>query len=357
MSEKAIIAMSGGVDSSVAAFLMKQRGYDCTGVTLKLYNNDEIGVSKEKTCCSLKDTDDARAVANALDMPFYVFNFTEYFEDEVIKRFVNTYMEGGTPNPCIDCNRYIKFEKLLDRMYELGQDYVVTGHYARIEQDKDTGRFLLKKGLDESKDQSYVLYNLTQEQLSHTLFPLGEYHKSEIRDIAEQEGFVNAKKHDSQDICFVPDGDYATFIEQYTGKTFPEGEFRAMDGTVLGTHKGMIRYTIGQRKGLGLSLPEPLYVCEKNMEENAVILGKNEVLFTTTFEADDMNWISIAELTEPIRCMAKTRYKQKEAWATVEPAEGGKVRVVFDEPQRGITRGQAVVMYDGDVVVGGGRIL
>ncbi len=355
MKKKAIIAMSGGVDSSVAAFLMKNEGFDCTGVTLKLHNN--VYDSEEKTCCSLKDTEDAQTVASALGMPFYVFNFTEYFEDAVIKRFVDTYIEGGTPNPCIDCNRYIKFEKLLDRMYELEHDYVVTGHYARIEQDENTGRYLLKKGLDESKDQSYVLYNLTQEQLSHTLFPLGGFHKSEIRELAEREGFVNAKKQDSQDICFVPDGDYASFIERYTGETFPKGEFRDMAGNVLGTHKGMIRYTIGQRKGLGLALPEPLYVCKKNMQENAVILGKNEVLFTTTFEAEDMNWISISELAEPITCMAKTRYKQREARATVEPMANGRVQVIFDEPQRGITRGQAVVMYDGDIVIGGGRIL
>lgn len=248
--KKAIIAMSGGVDSSVAAYLMKDFGYECIGATMKLYNNEQVGLDKQKTCCSLSDIDDARSVAHLLEMPYYVFNFTDNFEKEVIDRFVQTYIEGGTPNPCIDCNRYIKFEKLMQRMYELDYDYVVTGHYARIEQDESSGRYLLKKGIDETKDQSYVLYNMTQEQLSHTIFPLGHYHKTQIRDIAEEQGFINAKKHDSQDICFVPDGDYAHFIEGYCGKTFPPGDFVTEDGTVLGTHKGIIRYTIGQRKDL-----------------------------------------------------------------------------------------------------------
>lgn len=355
--KKAIIAMSGGVDSSVAAYLMKKEGYECIGATMKLYDNEDIGVEKQKTCCSLSDIEDARSVARNLDMPYYVFNFTDNFEQEVIYRFVNTYIEGGTPNPCIDCNRYIKFEKLMNRMYELDYDYVVTGHYARIEKDEHTGRVLLKKGLDEAKDQSYVLYNMTQEQLAHTLFPLGKYKKSEIREIAEEQGFINAKKHDSQDICFVPDGDYAKFIEGYCGKTFPEGDFVTEEGQVLGTHKGMIRYTIGQRKGLGLSLPAPLYVCEKDVENNRVVLGENRKLFKTTLEASDMNWISIPNITKPIKCKAKIRYKQQEADAMVEKIDDEKVRIVFDEPQRGITRGQAVVLYDGDVVIGGGRIL
>ncbi len=355
--KKAMIAMSGGVDSSVAAYMMQQAGYACMGVTLKLYQSDVDYSCNEKTCCSLKDVEDARAVAAAMNMPYYVLNFSEYFDDAVIKRFVDTYMAGGTPNPCIDCNRYIKFEKLLDRMYELGYDYVVTGHYARIEMDEKTGRYLLKKGLDESKDQSYVLYNLTQEQLSNTKFPLGEYTKNEIREIAQAQGFVNAKKRDSQDICFVPDGDYASFIERYTGKTFPEGNFVLQDGTVMGTHKGIIRYTIGQRKGLGLSLPAPLYVCGKNMETNEVILSDNQSLFTTTFEAEDMNWISVPGIDGPIRCKAKIRYKQQEADATVRPIADGRVEVTFDAPQRGITSGQAVVLYDGDTVIGGGTII
>ena len=357
MSKKAIIAMSGGVDSSVAAYLMKKEGYECIGATMKLYDNEDIGIDREKTCCSLSDIDDARAVATSLGMDYYVFNFKDNFEKEVIDRFVNTYIEGGTPNPCIDCNRYLKFEKMMQRMYELEYDYVVTGHYARIEKDETTGRYLLKKGLDETKDQSYVLYNMSQEQLSHTKFPLGEFTKTHIREIADEQGFVNAKKHDSQDICFVPDGDYAKFIENYCGKTFPEGDFVRDDGTVLGKHKGIIRYTIGQRKGLGLSLPAPLYVCDKDVENNRVILSSNEKLFKKELMATDMNWIAIEDISEPIRCKAKIRYKQREADATVEKIDDSKVKITFDEPQRGITRGQAVVLYDGDVVIGGGKIL
>lgn len=356
--KKAMIAMSGGVDSSVAAYLMKKADYMCIGVTMQLHNQETDGYAcSDKTCCAMRDVEDARNVAFSMDMPHYVLNFTEYFEEAVIRRFVDTYIAGGTPNPCIVCNRYIKFGKLLDKMYEMDCDYVVTGHYARISYDGESGRFLLKKGLDENKDQSYVLYNLTQEQLSHVRFPLGEYRKAEIREIAETQGFVNAHKNESQDICFVPDGDYAGFIERYTGETFPEGRFVLADGTIMGTHKGIIRYTIGQRKGLGLSLPAPLYVCGKNIEKNEVVLGSNEMLFTTTFFAKDMNWIAIPELTDSLYCKAKIRYKQKEADAVVSPLPDGRVRVVFDEPQRGITNGQAVVFYNEDVVIGGGTIL
>ena len=355
--KRALIAMSGGVDSSVAAWMMKERGYDCVGVTMKLYSNDEIAVDRENTCCSLDDVEDARAVARRVDIPFYVINFRENFEEYVMKRFIRTYQEGGTPNPCIDCNRYIKFEKLMNRMRELELDYVVTGHYARISYDEKTGRYLLRKAVDASKDQSYVLYNLTQEQLSHTLFPLGEYHKSEIREMAETNGFINAKKHDSQDICFVPDGDYAGFIERYTGETSEPGNFVLKDGTVMGRHKGMIRYTVGQRRGLGLSLPRPLYVCEKNVERNEVVLGESEELFTRVLEADEVNLIAMDEIKEPLRCKARIRYKQKEDWAVVEQIGEKKIRVTFDQPQRGITKGQAVVLYDEDLVIGGGTIL
>lgn len=359
MSEKkkAMIAMSGGVDSSVAAYLMTQAGYDCIGVNMKLYRNEDIGMEKEKTCCSLEDAEAAGGVARSFGMPFYVFNFTDDFEKEVIKRFVDTYIEGGTPNPCIECNRYMKFQRLMQRMYELSFDYIVTGHYARVAYDEGRGRYLLKKGVDASKDQSYVLYNLTQEQLSHTLFPLGEYHKTQIRDIAQREGFVNADKPDSQDICFVPDGDYARFIEEYCKKSFPEGNFVNEEGEVLGRHKGIIRYTIGQRRGLGLALPESLYVCEKRMDANEVVLGKNERLFHDTLEASDLNWIAFEDVTGQIRCKAKIRYKQKEADAVVEKTGEDRVRVKFDEPQRGITCGQAVVFYDGDIVLGGGKII
>lgn len=351
--KKAIIAMSGGVDSSVAAFFIKQMGYECIGATMKLYDNDDIGVSREKTCCSLDDIEDARSVATRLGMPYYVFNFKDEFEQKVIDKFIKTYELGGTPNPCIDCNRHLKFEKLMQRMKELQYDYVVTGHYADIEY-KD-GRYYLKKGVDLSKDQSYVLYSMTQEQLAHTLFPLGKYSKSEIRKIAEENGFINARKRDSQDICFVPDGDYAKFIEGHNGKNYPKGKFVDTEGNVLGEHNGIIRYTIGQRKGLGLAAGKPVYVVSKNIEENTVVVGSNEDLMTTTVFADDFNWIA-PQPDGKIKCAAKTRYNMTEqpcsAWV-----EGDRVVVEFDNPIRAVTAGQAVVLYDGSYVLGGGTII
>lgn len=352
---KALIAMSGGVDSSVAALLIKENGYEAVGATMKLYDNDDIGESREKTCCSLDDIEDARAVCHRLSIPYYVFNFRDSFGEEVIERFISAYENGSTPNPCIDCNRYMKFDKLMRRMYELEMDYVVTGHYARIEFNESTKRFELKKAIDDTKDQSYVLWSLTQEQLSHTLFPLGSLRKDEVRRIAEEHGFVNAKKRDSQDICFVPNGKYAEFIESYTGKRYDEGDFVDKNGNVLGRHKGIIRYTIGQRKGLGLALPAPMYVCEKNLEQNKVILGFNNDLFSTELEADNVNLISVDKIEGKIRVCAKVRYNQKEQPATVEQI-GDKLRIVFDEPQRAICKGQSVVLYDGDTVVGGGII-
>ncbi len=354
--KKALIAMSGGVDSSVAAFLIKQQGLDATGVTMKLYDNEDIGIARENTCCSDDDIADARAVCARLSIPYYVFNFRDDFNTEVIDRFIKAYENGSTPNPCIDCNRYIKFERLMRRMAELNMDYVVTGHYARIEYDEERKRYLLKKALDDKKDQSYVLYSLTQEQLSHTLFPLGSLNKDEVRKIAEENGFVNAKKHDSQDICFVPDGKYAEFIEGYTGKKYECGDFVDRDGKRLGEHKGIIRYTIGQRKGLGLALPAPMYVLEKDLNNNKVVLGFNDDLFTKELYAEDINFISIKEINEPIRVSAKVRYNQKEQPATVE-RDGDRLHIVFDEPQRAICKGQAVVLYDGDIVVGGGKIM
>ena len=274
----------------------------------------------------------------------------------MIRRFVESYERGRTPNPCIDCNRFLKFDELYRRAKELGLEYIVTGHYARIEKDEVSGRFLLKKSADEAKDQSYVLYTMTQDQLAHTQFPLGSMTKPEVRKIAETQGFINARKHDSQDICFVVNGNYADFIENYTGKTFPAGDFVDLEGNVMGTHKGMIRYTIGQRKGLGLSVPEPVYVCRLDMEGNRVILGKNEDLFSSVFTASDINLISVPEIKEPLRVKAKVRYRQKEQWATAVQTGADSIRVEFDEPQRAITCGQAVVLYDGDIVVGGGTI-
>lgn len=353
--KKAVIAMSGGVDSSVAAYLCKSDGYECIGVTMRLFTNDEIGEYSEKSCCSLDSVNDARSVANKLGMPYYVFNFTDEFEKKVIEKFIRSYEEGSTPNPCIDCNRYLKFEKLFRRAEEIGFDYVVTGHYARI--SESNGRFLLKKAVDEHKDQSYVLYSMTQEQLAHTLFPLGEMTKDETRKIAEANGFINAKKHDSQDICFVPDGKYAEFIEHYRGKSYKSGNFVDTDGNVLGRHKGIIRYTIGQRKGLGLSLPEPMYVLEKRIEKNEVVLCKNSELFAKELDVEDVNWIAFDTLPESFSAKVKIRYNQKEESARITVLQENRVHIEFERPQRAIAKGQAAVFYDGEVVLGGGTIV
>ena len=356
MNSKAIIAMSGGVDSSVAACLMKQRGFDCIGVTMKLFANEDIGISREHSCCSLDDVEDARSVARMLGIPYYVFNFSDRFHEDVIARFISAYENGRTPNPCIDCNRYLKFDKLYHRAKELDRDFVVTGHYARIEQDTETGRYLLKKAVDPAKDQSYVLYSLTQEQLAHTLFPLGSMTKPDVRKIAEEQGFINARKHDSQDICFVQNGSYADFIEEHTGRSYPAGNFVDRDGNILGRHRGIIRYTIGQRKGLGLALPEPMYVCAVNPSDNTVVLGKESELYTRELTAKDINLISLPFIEKPMRVKAKVRYRQPEMQATVTQTDADTIRVEFDEPQRAVTAGQAVVLYDGDTVVGGGTI-
>ncbi len=321
--------MSGGVDSSVAAYLTMKSGYDCTGVTLKLYDSEDTDELREKTCCSLDDVEDARSVCRHLGIPYFVRNFKESFRENVIERFISAYENGATPNPCIDCNRYIKFEKLMLHARELGMDKLVTGHYARVEYDEERGRYILKKAIDLSKDQSYVLYSLTQEQLSMLYLPLGELTKTETRAIAEQNGFVNAAKRDSQD---------------------------DEEGNVLGEHKGIIRYTIGQRKGLGLALPHPMYVKEKNLEENKVILCENEALFSKELTATDVNLISTDRIEGEMRVSARVRYNQKEQPATVTQPDGDRIRVVFDEPQRAVCKGQAVVLYDGDTVVGGGVI-
>ena len=352
---KALIAMSGGVDSSAAAFLMQEAGWDCIGANMRLYRNEDIGMAGEKTCCSLDDAEDARSVAYRLGMPFYVFNFSEDFNRQVIDRFVCAYEQGETPNPCIDCNRFLKFDRLYRRARELGCDCVVTGHYARVEQ-AENGRWLLKKALDPAKDQSYVLYSLTQEQLAHTRFPLGIYSKPEIRAMAEARGFRNAHKHDSQDICFVPDGDYAAFIAQRTGRNDTPGSFVLEDGTVIGRHRGMIHYTIGQRKGLGIAWAHPLYVLRKDLLRNEVVLSDNAALFSARLTAREFNWIAYDAPTEPVRCAAKTRYQAREVPCTAAVLPDGRVAVEFDQPVRAITPGQAVVLYDGDTVLGGGTI-
>ena len=356
MAEKVLVAMSGGVDSSVAAYLLQQQGYACIGVTMRLYENETAGIPRGHTCCSLDDVEDARAVAYDLGMPYYVLNFTEEFDEKVIRKFVQVYQNGGTPNPCIDCNRYLKFDHLLNRARELGCDYIATGHYVQRWQDEN-GRWGLRKNDDPGKDQSYVLYSLTQDQLAHTLFPLGGMHKDAVRAIAEEQGLCNARKHDSQDICFVPDGDYEKFMEDFTGKRYPAGDFLDEAGRKVGTHKGAVRYTIGQRKGLGLAMGAPVYVCAKDMQANTVTVGPEKSLFDRIVYAEEVNWIVIPALTAPLRVTARTRYHQVEQAATVYPAGGDRFRLEFDEPQRAPTPGQAVVLYQGDVVLGGGTIV
>lgn len=347
--------MSGGVDSSVAAFLVKAQGYDSIGCTMKLYDNALAGVSRSHTCCSLDDVEDARSVAYRLGIPYYVFNFKDDFEEKVIRKFIRSYEAGITPNPCIDCNRYLKFDRLYERARVLGCDCIVTGHYARIERDGE--RYLLKKALNNSKDQSYVLYSLTQAQLAHTLFPLGTLKKTDVRRMAEEQGLVNADKPDSQDICFVPDGDYASVIRRYTGKDAEAGDFVSADGTVLGRHKGIIHYTVGQRRGLGICAPEPLYVCGIFPGSNTVLLGRNADLYRKDVDVANVHWISGTAPQADFRCAAKLRYRQSEQPAAVIPTGADTVHIVFDEPQRAVTPGQAAVFYDGDTVLGGGVIV
>lgn len=352
---KILIAMSGGVDSSVAAKLLCDAGNECIGCTMKLFDNCDAGLSRSRTCCSLDDIEDARSVAFSLGMRYYVFNFKDDFREKVIKKFASAYLAGQTPNPCIDCNRYMKFDKLYERARLLGCDKIATGHYARIEFDGE--KYLLKKARDESKDQSYVLYMLTQEQLAHTLFPLGELIKSETRAIAEASKLTNAQKPDSQDICFVPDGDYAAAIERLTGKTSAPGNFIDTDGNVLGTHRGITHYTIGQHRGLGLALPERRYICKIDAGSGTVTLGSGTELYSREVLVRDFNWISGEAPSGPIRCSAKIRYRQPEQAANVEPLSENEALIRFDTPQRAVTPGQSAVLYDDGTVIGGGIIV
>ena len=357
---KILVAMSGGVDSSVAAKLLVDAGHEVAGVTLKLFSNDDIllAESKSRTCCALSDVQDARAVAYKLGIDHFVFNYRELFNEKVIARFVNTYLEGKTPNPCIDCNRFIKFDKLIERALLLGYECVATGHYATIGRDEATGRYLLERGIDRTKDQSYVLYTLTQEELAHTLFPLGGMDKHTVREIAEKAGLVNARKPDSQDICFVPDGDYPAFIDKMTGGKTKPGNFIDVKGNVIGTHRGVTHYTIGQRRGIAAAFGKPMYVVSKDAKTDTVTLGENADLMASTLVADDVNFISIEKLDEPMKVRTKIRYNQKsEEDAILTPLPDGKLRVDFANPQRAITPGQAVVFYDGEIVVGGGTIV
>ena len=355
--KKALIAMSGGVDSSVAAYLMKEHGYDCIGVTMKLFQNEDAGVSRKKSCCSLDDVEDARSVAHNLGIPYYVFNFTADFKKQVMDRFVAAYENGATPNPCIDCNRYLKFNSLYHRAEELGCHYVVTGHYARIEKRED-GRYLLKKAADPAKDQSYVLYSLTQEQLAHTLMPVGEYTKDEIRAMAGEAGLPVAHKPDSQEICFVPDNDYASFIDREAGEKVPgPGNFVTEDGRILGRHKGITHYTLGQRRGLELPMGERVFVTAIRPETNEVVIGSNQELFTDKVLCDHVNYMTVEDLTEPTRVLAKIRYNHKGEYGTLTKQPDGKVLCTFDAPVRAATPGQAMVFYQDEHVLGGGTII
>ena len=351
--------MSGGVDSSVAAKLLVDQGHEVAGVTLKLFNDDDIVIAEKtsKTCCALSDVQDAKTVAYKLGIDHFVYNFRDLFHERVINHFVNSYLEGKTPNPCIDCNRYIKFDKLIERALLLGFDYVATGHYASITRDAESGRYRLLRGKDRTKDQSYVLYTLTQEQLEHTLFPLGEMDKTTVREIAENAGLINARKPDSQDICFVPDGDYPAFIDKAVPLRVTGGDFIDTDGKAIGKHKGVTHYTIGQRRGIAAAFGKPMYVVAKNAERNTVTLGENADLMAQTLVADDINLISIASLDEPMSVTAKIRYNQTEQEAVIKPETDGSIRVDFAQSQRAISSGQAVVFYSGETVVGGGTII
>jgi len=354
MKQKVLVGMSGGVDSSVTAFLLMQ-DFLVEGATMKLFDNEQI-LNTSKTCCALEDTEDARRVCHRLGIEHHSFQFTDVFYDEVIRRFADSYTKGETPNPCVDCNRYVKFPHLLRRAKLLGFDSIATGHYAVIRWDEEKKRHLLYRGKDKTKDQSYVLYPFTQEELAHTLLPLGDKTKDEIRQIAEQNNLHIANKPDSQDICFIPDGDYGKFLREKMGTPTQEGNIYHTNGELLGKHSGTISYTIGQRRGLGLAYRHPLYVIRKDIVQNQVIVGAEADLFTSEFFVRDVNWIAIESLTTPEQVTVMTRYRDKEGEATIYPLENGRVKVSLTQKKRAVTPGQAAVFYQGDMVLGGGTI-
>ena len=358
MKKKVVVGMSGGVDSSVAAMLLKEQGYDVIGVTMQIWQDEEEEAREANGgCCGLSAVDDARRVAQRLEIPYYVMNFKKEFKCHVMDYFVAEYLRGHTPNPCIACNRYVKWESLLQRSLEIGADYIATGHYARIDR-LPNGRYAIRNSVTASKDQTYALYNLTQEQLAHTLMPVGEYTKDEIRAMAEEAGLPVAHKPDSQEICFVPDNDYASFIDREAGVKVPgPGNFVTEDGRILGRHKGITHYTLGQRRGLELPMGERVFVTAIRPETNEVVIGSNQELFTDKVLCDRVNYMAVEDLTEPARVLAKIRYNHKGEYGTLTKQPDGKVLCTFDAPVRAATPGQAMVFYQDEHVLGGGTIV